>query len=316
MSLKILSMADISPFPDALDALRDCAEVHTLPPERAALENAIHDYDAYIATLKVRFDRDILGRAKRLKAIATPSTGTDHIDLEEARRRGVEVISLKNDTGFLDKVTATAELAWGLLLGAARKIPWAFESARSGVWGRDAFRGAQLSGKTLGIIGLGRLGRIVASYGLAFRMRVIACDIKDQAPPAGVVMRDFDSVLKDSDFISLHVHLTPENTGLIGGREFSLMKKGVVIVNTSRGAVINEAAFLDALLSGKVAAAGIDVIDGEWSENLKDHPIIKHAAARGNLLITPHIGGVTLESQEMTIRRTAEKLRAFFAAGL
>ncbi len=267
----------------------------------------IPDFDAYLCSLKVLVDRKILGAAKKLRVIATPSTGLDHIDIEYAKEKGVDIISLKDDYEVLKKITATAEMTWALLLGVARKIPWGFESVKQGIWARDRFRGYQLRGKTLGILGYGRLGKMVASYAKSFLMKVIACDLK-KISAAGIEQVDFDNVLRNSDILSIHIHLTKENYGLIGRTAFSKMKEGIIIINTSRGTIIDEDALLEALESGRVGAAGLDVITGEWDSRLKQHPLIVYAGEHENLLISPHVGGVTFESQTLAYTRTAQKL--------
>jgi D-3-phosphoglycerate dehydrogenase len=304
---KLLCMADLSVSPAAREILRDATKLDEMPPDQDALLETIPDYDAYFASLHVRFDKGVFERAHRLRLIATPSTGTDHIDLDEAARRGIRVLTLKEETDFLDSVTSTAELAWGLLLAAVRKIPSSFDDAKQGHWARDKFRGHQLSGKTLGILGYGRLGRIVADYGKAFRMRVIACDLKPFDEP-GVERVDFDTLLAESDVLSIHIHLTDENRGLISREAFGKMKPGIVLINTSRGAIIDEAALLGALETGKVGAAGLDVIEGEWRADLINHPLIGYAREHDNLVITPHLGGVTFEAQDMTLQFIARKL--------
>ena len=215
MKYKILNMADISQFSNVLALLNDIAHITTLQPRPSLLANRIGEYDAYIAALKVRVDAEVLSNAPRLKVIATPSTGLDHIDMDLCSAGNIAVLSLKEETEFLDSVTATAELAWGLLLSVARHIPWAFQAACNGHWARDEFRGTQLSGKTLGILGLGRLGHIVAQYAHAFRMNVIACDIAPVDPPEYVEMTDFDTLIANSDVLSLHIHLTDDNHHLI-----------------------------------------------------------------------------------------------------
>lgn len=304
---RVLSMADFETYPKARRILEPIAEVVTVQPDQKELKRLIPDFDAYFASLAVRADKEVLERAERLRAIATSTTGTDHIDLETASRKGVEIICIKEDYDLLDRVTATAELAWALMLGVVRKLPWGFESVKKGVWARDVFRGHQMSGKTFGILGYGRLGKMVADYAKAFRMRVIACDIRD-FEAEGVERASFDRLLSESDVISIHIHLTEENRGLISTAEFEKMKPGVVIVNTSRGAIIDEEAFVKALESGKVGGAGLDVIHGEWREDLQEHPLIVYARNHENLLIMPHIGGITYESQEMTLAYTARKL--------
>ena len=303
-------MADVSACAQALDALREVAEVAVAPADRDTLIRSIGECDAYFATLSVQVDAEVLSRVGRLKAIATPSTGTDHIDLARAHELGIEVISIRGDHELLNRVTATAEMAWCLLLAAVRRLPWAFEAAKQGEWARDRFRGRQLAYKTLGIIGCGRLGKMVAQYGLAFRMCVIAYDVRP-IEMEGIRQVDFETLLRESDVLSIHVPLDETTRSMIGRREFSLMRDGVVIVNTSRGAVINEADFLEALLSGKVGAAGIDVVEGEWRTDLHEHPLIHYAREHSNLVISPHLGGVTHESQQMAYEHTARKLAAF-----
>ena len=159
---KVLNLADISPCPDAFDELAAIAEIKTLPPSEGALRDNIGDCDAYFATLHARIDADIMSRAEKLKVICTPTTGLDHIDTDEAQRRGIEVLHMKYDIDFLNDVTATAEMTWALLLAVVRRLPWSFAATCRGDWARDEFCGTQISGKTLGILGYGRLGRMVA----------------------------------------------------------------------------------------------------------------------------------------------------------
>lgn len=312
MRPRVLNMLDFSHCPDVLKPLDEVAEVVSQPSDQEALRTRIGDFDGYLASLAVQIDRSVMEHARRLQVIATPSTGTDHIDTALAGERGIAVLSLKDDTEFMNQITATAELAWALLLAVVRRLPGAVEAAKQGDWARDRFRGRQLSGKTLGIIGYGRLGRMVAEFGKAFRMRVLACDVRDVMPEPGVVMTLLDEVIRESDIISVHVHLTEENRGLIGSKEFTAMKPGAVLMNTSRGAIIDEQALLRALESGHLGGAGLDVIDGEWWPDLNRHPLIQYARTHENLVITPHIGGVTYESQELAYARTIHKLTEYF----
>jgi D-3-phosphoglycerate dehydrogenase len=309
--LRILCMHDTTPYPEVLDPLRPIADVVVEEPDQKRLADTIGGYDAYICSLKVRVNAEVLSNAHRLKVVSTSSTGTDHIDLDLCAQRGIEVLTNKHDIDLLKDITATAELGFGLLLGVVRHIPWAFDAAKQGFWARDVFRGRQLNGKTYGILGVGRLGTISAQYAHAFRMRVIGCDIRKIEMPY-VRQVDFDTLIAESDVLSIHVHLTDETRGMIGRREFARMKDGIVIINTARGAIMDEAALLDALDSGKVAGAGLDVIHGEWDANLYHHPLIHYARTHDNLLIVPHLGGVTLESQAITMRHTCEKLARWF----
>ncbi len=311
---KLLNLSECKGVEPLFAALSDIVETTTLPPDRALALDAIGEYDGYVTSLRVRVDKEFLDRAARLKAVFTPSTGLDHIDLAYAREKGVTVFGMKNDRAYLDSITATAEMGLGLLLGVIRKIPWSFQAALSGEWARDRFLGTQLSGKTMGILGYGRLGTIMASYAKALRMRVLACDIVPITDPA-VEQVPFEALMERSDVISLHVHLNDQTRGIIDAAAIARMKPGVVIINTSRGGVIDEEALLLALLRGHVGAAGLDVIDGEWREDLINHPLIRYAASHQNLLISPHTGGVAFEAQWAAIDQTLRKVRGFFENG-
>jgi D-3-phosphoglycerate dehydrogenase len=309
--IKILNMADITACPDVFSPLAGLAEVTHLPANATALLENIADYDIYFASLYVRLTSEVIARAERLRAVVTPSTGLDHLDLASLEARNIALLSLKEDIEFLDRVTATAEMAWALLLATVRRLPFAFDAARSGHWARDEFRGHQISGKTLGVLGYGRLGKIVAEYAKAFRMRVLACETKQITPAPGVQMVDFATLLRDSDVISIHIHLNEANRHFINADALRAMKFGAVLINTSRGAIIDERALLEALENGHLGGAGLDVIEGEWREDLRSHPLIAYANHHQNLVISPHTGGVTYESQQMAYTRMVEKLKAF-----
>jgi D-3-phosphoglycerate dehydrogenase len=312
MKYCVLSTLDTYTFPDVYDPLKKIATVIELPAEHDRILEKIGQAEAYISSLEIRINRLIMEKATRLQVIATPSTGLDHIDLDYATQRGIKILSLKDDIAFLGRITATAELAWALILSVVRRIPWAFEAVQEGDWARDRFRGMQLSGKTLGIIGYGRLGRMMAEIALGFRMRIIACDIRDLQPETGVEMVNLEQLLKQSDIISIHVHLNDKNRGMIGPSQLNKMKPGAVLINTSRGAIINEKALLKALEEGQIGGVGLDVIDGEWQKDLQKHPLIAYAGQHENLVITPHIGGVTDDSQRMAYGRIIEKLINYF----
>lgn len=298
-----------------LGSLPAAAEIEWAAPSRELLLNRLGEFDVYLASLHVPLDREMIERAARcrLRLVATPSTGLDHLDLPALEDAGITLFSLRGEQALLDRVTSTAEQAWGLLLAAVRRIPAGHAAACAGDWARDRLRGRQLAEKTLGVVGVGRLGSMVSQYGLAFRMRVLGCDLRDFNIP-GVERVDLDTLLREADVVCLHVHLTPETRGLIGPAQFARMKPGVALVNTSRGAIIDEAALLEALRSGRVAAAGLDVIEGEWRADLKDHPLIEYARTHDNLVISPHVGGVTVEAQTITHAFLAERVKAWLTS--
>ena len=299
--------------PESVEPVAKLAEIDYLPNDRAVLLERIGKCDAYFATVKPRLDREAIDRAVRLKVVATSSTGTDHIDVKALEERGIALLSLKEEYEVLDTFTATAEGAWGLLLVCLRRIPAALAEVRKGHWAQTKYMSWQLSGKTLGVLGVGRLGKMVVEYGKAFRMRVLGCDLKPFDIP-GVERVDFDTLLAESDVISLHIHLDDETRGIISRQAFAKMKDGVVIVNTSRGALIDEEAFLEALESGKVYAAGLDVIDGEWMDDITQHPLVRYAQKHDNLVIEPHTASACVESVRGGRDFMGRKLAEFLAA--
>lgn len=277
-----------------------------------ALEEAIGDTEVILTKLNYCIDKTILNLAPRLRFIATPTTGLTHIDVEAAHEQHVRIISLKGDYIFLKSITATAEFAWGLLLSLSRCIPFAFLDVCGGRWDRNHFIGEELSGKTLGIIGLGRLGSIVAEYGRVFRMNVIASDPNPSCGnPDNVQLMDLDDLLRNSDYVSIHVDLNQSTRRLLGDREFSLMKKNCRIINTSRGEVLDETALLAALEEGRIAGAALDVLSSEFSEEkdwINKNELIKYARLNKNLILTPHLGGATWDSMEKADRRITDLL--------
>lgn len=280
------------------------------------LRSCIHLYDVVVMGLGLHFNKDVLQKGKNIKVLVTSTTGTDHIDMAYAKERGIVVISLKDDIEFLKTVTSTAELAWGLLIDLARGISRSFESVTHYEWNRERFRGVELRGKTLGIVGLGRLGAMVAQYGRAFGMHVVATDphlAADAFANLGVQSVSFDELLGVSDVISIHVHLTPETTHLFSTTAFENMKPTALLVNTARGNIVDEVALLDALQNNRFAGYATDVLDGEvhFHESFVHHPVIEYAKQHSNVVVTPHIGGMTHESRSRTDIFAAEKLRSW-----
>jgi D-3-phosphoglycerate dehydrogenase len=241
---------------------------------------------------------------------AAAVTGLDHLDLEACRERGIRVVSLRGETDFLKTVRATAEHTVALLLALLRRIPEAANAVRRGEWQRDLYRGHELHGKTAGIVGVGRLGTLVAGYLRAFGMRVVGHDPRTPfAPTVAEPMASLEALLAVADVVSLHVPYSTETRGLLGARQFAALKPGAVLVNTARGGVIDEAALLAALESGHLAGAALDVLDGE-PEVSPDHPLIQAARRRSDLLIVPHLGGNTWESLQKTEIFLAHKVVA------
>ena len=296
----------------AIDVLASFGDVVARPVDRAELLESMPGVDALIVRLRFDVDVEVLDAGPGLKVVATPTTGLDHIDLDAAEARGVRVISLRGERAFLDRIPATAEHTWALLLALARRIPWASASVIAGEWDRDRFRGRELHGKRLGILGVGRVGSQVAQLARAFGMKVGAYDPRVTEWPVGVERdSDLDSLLRASDVVSIHVPLDDSTTGMFGAAEFATMKPTAMLVNTSRGDVIDERALLDALESGAIAGAALDVVSGERSE-IPACSLAAYASSHDNLLVTPHIAGATYESMERCEILIAERLAEFF----
>lgn len=299
--------------PRAVAILRTAAEVELRETRGPELQRAFAERDAIWIRLGRRIDAAVLGPRPRCRTLVAGVTGLDHIDLDACAARGVRVLSLKGEVDFLKEVRATAELTVGLLLALLRQLPAAVLHVRAGGWDRDLFRGRELHGRTAGIVGVGRLGSQVARLLGAFGMRVLGHDPRAGVPPqlaeARPKLRD---LLAESDVVSLHVPYGPETHHLIGAGELAAMKPTAVLINTSRGGVLDEAALLAALQEGRLAGAGLDVLDGEPAIDGR-HPVVKAAASRDNLLVLPHLGGCTVESLEKTEVFLAERLAALLA---
>lgn len=309
---RVLATADVPDMDAMLDELRQVAQVDYLPhPSQERFEEILPRYDAVEACLGLRLHDALACRCKRLRIVATCTTGLDHLAVKTFEERGIRLISLKHDTEFLGTITATSEQGWGLLLGVLRHVPWAFEAVKRGEWRRSDWRGHQLFGKTLGILGFGRLGRITAHIGAGFQMRILAHDIRDFVPPPGVERVALDTLLRESDALFIHIHSTEENHHFLDRSKMEKMKPEAVIVNTSRGAVLDQEAMLDLLAKGRLGGAGLDVLEGELTmRDMANHPVVAYARTHGNVLISPHVGGATVESQTMAMRHTLSKLRS------
>ena len=311
---RILCMVDLSGAPEALEILRRVGDVDCLKYDRQDLLDNIAKYDAFWGHVDMKVDADVLARAKRLKVINTASTGTDHIDKEELARRGIRLLSITRDYKLLDTFTATAECAWMLLLACHRHLRRASRAVLNGQWENLPFCGEQLAEQTLGVLGVGRLGKMVVEYGKAFRMKVLGCDLKGVNIP-GVQEVDFQTLLAESDSITIHIHMLPRNYHLFNNETFATMKNGAVLVNTSRGDIIDEQALLRALDAGKLAAFGADVLHDEWRDDMRESPVVQYAQTHENVIITPHLGGCTTKSLWDARVFSAQKLAHWLSTG-
>ena len=276
------------------------------------LAGAVQGFDALIIRLGLRATREVLDSGDTLRAVATATTGLDHIDLRAAEERGVAVVSLRGETEFLRSIPASAEHTWGLLLALLRRVPWAFEDVRGGGWDRDRFRGHDLRGMPLGIVGLGRIGQKVARFGMAFEMPVLAFDphVGDGLVEGVWRCDTLEELLSQSRVLSLHIPLNDDTHGLLDEARLRLLPRGAWIVNTSRGAIIEEGALVRLLGEGHLAGAAVDVLSEEQpAERREQSPLIQYGRQHDNLLVTPHLAGATFESMERTEVFIAKKLQ-------
>ncbi len=296
--------------PEAMDLLRSAGSVVAADLDRSGLYSAASYADVLWIRLRHRIDEALLAKAGRLKVVVSPTTGWNHVDVDALGRRGIHLLSLRGETEFLKDVRATAEHTVALMLTVLRHIPRAVAEVRAGRWNRDAFRGSELYGKTVGIAGYGRLGRIVARYLRAFEAHVLVTDPK---LPAGEIADDIraveiDELLHRSDIVSIHSDLRADNIGWFSAQMFEKMKWGSCFINTARGELIDETALLHSLETGQVVAAGLDVLSNEDSDGMAQHPLVQYAKQHDNVIITPHLGGCTTESLHKTEKFLAEKL--------
>lgn len=269
-----------------------------LPPHE--LERAVGDYDVIIVRSATKVRKHLIEAAKNLKLIIRAGVGLDNIDVEYAKAKGIEVMNTPAASS-----NAVAELTVGYLFALARHIPQATASMRAGQWEKKRFEGSEIAGKTLGLIGYGRIGWLVAKKALDLGMKIIAYDpyVSD---PRGLEMQfvPLEELLQRADYISLHLPLTEETRNLIDKPQFELMKDGVYIINCARGGTINEDALYEAIRSGKVAGAALDVYA---EEPVQDNKLFDLNEVIGS----PHVGAATVEAQHRISVEVAEKVIEF-----
>src|SRR3954453_6959963 len=276
--------------PSALAVLADDFEVRQVDgADRGALLPALADVDAVIVRSATMIDAEALAAASRLKVVARAGVGLDNVDVAAATARGVLVVNAPTSN-----IVSAAEHAVALLMAVARRVPQASASLRAGEWKRSKFTGVEITDKTVGVVGLGRIGVLFAQRMSAFGTRLLAYDPYVPAARAaqiGVRLVPLDELLRESDFISIHLPRTPETVGLIGERELAVCKPCVIIINAARGGLLDEHALAQALKEGRIGGAGLDVYA---TEPCTDSPLF----AFDNVVATPHLGASTAEAQD------------------
>jgi D-3-phosphoglycerate dehydrogenase len=305
--IRVLVADDVSD--SGLQPLRDAdfsLEKKTgLAPD--ALREALSDCDALIVRSETKVTAELMDAAKKLRVIGRAGVGVDNIDVAAATGRGIVVMNAPDGNTI-----TTAEHTIALLVALARSVAQANQSLKAGNWKRKQFIGVELQGKTLGIIGLGRIGRAVASRAHAFGMKIVGHDpfiAPDQTRDLEIEVANLDEVFARADFLTVHTPLTAETRGIVGPEAFKKMKKGVRVINCARGGLVDEGALYDAIKSGIVAGAALDVFEQEPPPG--DHPLL----ALDEVIATPHLGASTTEAQEGVAFTVAEQVRDYLLTG-
>ena len=297
-------------FPeDILSELKDMGHIDTRKLSREDLLNQIENYDAVLTRVDVKFDREVLEKAKKLRVIGSGTTGVDHIDVGYANSKGIKVINLSGA-----HTVPTAEYTFAMIVALARRLPWAFESLKRGEWDRKRFFGMELGGKTLGTIGFGKIGSSVARYAKSFGMNILTYDPyvnKELANEIGVRVTTLDDVLQNSDVIAIHAFLSPETRKMVNSGAFSKMKATAFLINAARGEIVDTDAMLDALKNRKIAGAALDVFDEEPLPS--GSKLIEYAKTNDNLLITPHVAASTREAVGNAAKEIVQKVKEFLS---
>ncbi|MCD6204904.1 MAG: D-2-hydroxyacid dehydrogenase [Candidatus Marinimicrobia bacterium] len=293
--MKILITDGISPF--GQEILRDNGiDFDIQHYEHDELLKVIPEYDGILVRSATKVPKDIIDAGKNLKLIARGGTGIDNIDHQYAKSKGIPVLNTPGANS-----ASVSELVFAHMFALARFIPQANITMRKGEWNKKSYKGVELKGKTLGIVGFGKIGQITANMALSLGMSVLAYDLAEIKTDLDIKIVSKEELLKESDFITLHVPKQAQN--FITKAEFELMKPTVFLINTSRGGVVNEEDLLEALNNGKIAGAGIDAFLNEPTPNseLVNHPKVS---------CTPHIGASTKEAQDRVGIQIAEKIVA------
>src|SRR6476660_6593588 len=307
--MKVLVCDPISPKGIGYLQQRPEFEVVVLPnrlPE-AELLAAVKDVVAMVVRSETKITRKVIEAAPKLKVVGRAGVGVDNVDVDAATQRGIVVMNTPSGNTI-----STAELTFSMLMALARKIPQAHASMKAGEWNRKAFHGVELYNKTLGILGMGRIGSEVARRAIAFGMRVLAFDpylALSRAKAMQVELVELDELYARSDFITVHMPMTDETKGMINTQAFAKMKKGVRVLNCARGGIINEQDLFEAIKSGKVAGAALDVYEVE--------PLPKDFPLRDlpQVIMTAHLGASTEEAQENVGIEVAEAITDYLLNG-
>ena len=281
----------------AINFLQKKFDLTLCTPDEFLALNSLNEFDCLLIRFNTIIDKKVLNKLQHLKYILCPTTGLDHIDVNSAEKRGIKIISLKGDVDFLKSITSTAELAFLLILSSVRKVNVAFDEVYNRNWNLNIQPGNELKNKTIGILGLGRLGNIVAKYAKCFDMNVYYFDIEEKTDIYYNRVNSLEELIEVSDILSIHIPLNKKTKGLIGQNEFRIFNRCKYLINTSRGAIINSKSLIQYMDRTSDFHAALDVLEDEKNP---ENSLVEYSLKNKNLIITPHIGGNTKEAIENT----------------
>ncbi len=317
MQFKILVITPVKHIAGVIETLESVGLVTYLDdPSLGEVVGVIKDYDAIYTNpnkSKVFIGKELVDAALRLKVICTASTGTNHIDKEYVKSKAIPILALTEEREVINKISSTAELAFALTMAGLRHVVRSHNNALQGEWDYTQYIGRQMNCLTIGVIGYGRLGSMYAYYCKSFNSRVVVYDPYKTIDHDDLEQVDELSILlNESDIVAIHVHVTDETLGMINSHAFSQMKKDVLLVNTSRGDIVNEDDLVEFLSANAESKVATDVLANEVKDRLSS-PLLKYAKQSDQVVITQHIGGMSREAQEIAYGHAAKMLKLFFS---
>lgn len=262
------------------------------------------------ASMKVRIPANSIEKATNLKLIVTATTGADHIDQKALAARNIPILTLAGQKEFLRGLSSAAEHSWLLLLATGRKLRSSIHHVEQGGWDRVQFPGIMIRNKTLGVIGMGRIGSLMSRYAKAFEMNVLGYDSEIKEFSSDATPSGLNELLAKSDIVTIHIPRNDKTKNFFNADKIRKMKKGSILINTSGGSIIDEKALVRALKEGKVAGVGVDVLNTEPKN--EESPLWQYAKKHENVIITPHIGGFCPETVGLSVRFSGERISTYF----
>lgn len=316
MTTRIISITPIRHIQGVVEQLESIGELTIFDdPSLSDLIEVVHDYEVIFTNpnkSKIYLDEKVFKHSPNLKVLCTASTGTNHINKNHLQNYSIDLLSLTEERSVIDKISSTAEHALALTMSAIRNIPSSFQTVLQGEWNYEDHIGRQIDQLTIGVIGYGRLGKKYTNYISAMGAKVLVFDPYQEVNKAGIEkVETLEKLFQLSDVISIHVHVTDETVSMINKKLLDKAKKDVLLINTSRGEIINEADLVNFLYSNPNAKAAVDVISDEIIGKEKS-PLLNYSLDSSQVIITPHIGGMTQEAQQIAYNHAAEMLRYYY----